>query len=699
MKDTPTGRARVSSSVTLTESIRRSRRRPNPRNRDEPIESRAFESFLVDLSDAFVQRPAAEVLPLLNEWLTRLARLIAVDRIALWEIPESQSAIVRRFLYAAPGCEPPPTVAPIEQFRWLMEQNRLGKVVAWSHVPDDIPEEARSEIDYSQRIGAKSLLSIPVATDSLLCVLAFTCLKEHRCWSRTVIRRLRLVSSILAGAVMRERAEGSLRASEAKNRAIVEALPDLLFVMSSDGVYLECYCPDQSELLLPPEQFLGRRLEECLPPDLAASFRAALARVSAGSPREVIEYSLVLAGEKREYEARLVRRDDGAIVSIVRNVTQVKRETRLLHESEARFRGAFHNSAIGMAVVGLDGRWLQTNPANCRILGYSEEELRSMNFQELTHPDDLGINLRDLQKALDGDIDHYQLEKRYIHKDGRVIPALLTVSVVRDDNGRALHFVSQLQDLTERRNAQVEIERLHIELARFGRAALTGQLTASLAHQLMQPLSAAIANAQACRRMMAMPGNSGEIHRTLEDIERNCGMAARIIDGVRKMLRKEPGPRHRIDFNELVRGVLDLMRAHLALRHVTVLMELEPGIARVSANPIELQQVILNLVLNAAEALQSAPEPRTVIIDTATKAGHLEFSVSDSGPGVEPEMRQRIFEPFFTTKSEGIGMGLTICADIIRAHGGRIWADANGGGGLAIYCVLPLESSVVVNVV
>lgn len=677
--------------MSSTRSGVRTRQFTSSPARRDPIESRAFESFLVELSDAFVQRPAARVVPLLDEWLAKLAELIEVDRIALWEISQDGRTIVRRFMHSLRGCEAPPAVAPAEQFKWLVEQSRRGKVVAWSRLPDDIPKQARGELEYGQRIGGKSLLSIPVATDSVICVLSFTSVTEYRQWTRAAIRRLRLVCSILAGAVIRERSEMSLKGFEAGNRAILEALPDLLFVLSSDGVYVECHCRDQVELLLPPERFLGLRLEDVLPADVAATFRAAVSRVSGGSGMEVIEYSLVIGKERREYEARMVRRDDGAIVSIVRNITQKKREARRLRESEERFRGAFEHSAIGMAIVGLDGRWIQVNPANCRILGYSEKELLSMNFQKLTHPDDLGLNLRDFERAVKGEIAHYELEKRYLHKDGHIVPAFLTVSAVRDDDGRTLYFVSQLQDLTERRNVQIEIERLRIELARFGRAALTGQLTASLAHHLMQPLGAIMANAQACKRMMSSGVDSVQVQEALGDIQHSCATAVDVVDSVRKMLRKEPGPRRRIDFNELVRGVLNLMQAHFALRHVSLLTNLEAGLPHVLGGPIELQQVILNLVLNAAEALQPSPERRTVAVETATRNSRLEFSVSDSGPGVDPDMLRRIFEPFFTTKSEGIGMGLTICADIVRAHGGNIWAERNAAGGLTVRCELPLN--------
>lgn len=659
--------------------------------RPDPVESPEFVSFLVELSDTFVRRPAALVTPLIEDWLARLARLIGVDRITLWETPPQGGAIFRRYMYTRPGCKPPPgRVVPARQFAWLMEQNRLGNVVAWSRVPEDIPEEALGEREYGERIGAKSLLSIPIAADSVMCVLAFTSVRRYRFWSAEAIQRLRLVCSIFAGAVARERAEASLRASEARNRAILKALPDLLLVFSPEGSYLEVHCRDESELLRPIDELIGLTLEEAVPPRVAEAFRRGMAEV-AHSPEGVeIEYQLKVGNDLREYEARLVRRDDGAIVAIVRNITQRYLAARQLRESEERFRGAFEHSGIGMALVGLDGRWIQTNAANCRILGYSEAELQSRNFQTLTHPDDLGRNLEDYERAIKGEIDHYELEKRYIHKAGHAVPALLTVSVVRDEQGRPLYFVSQLQDLTERKKSQIEIERLRVELARFGRAALTGQLTASIAHHLMQPITAIQTNAEACVRLMEVHGSEHDVRQALEDIKLNCTRAADTVTGVRNMLRKEPGARLAVCINQLVAQVLALMNPYLSLRSVSLSTRLEENLPKITGNPIELQQVVLNLLVNAAEALQNSPGKRAVTLETLKQGAGVEIAVRDTGPGVDPSLLRRIFEPFFTTKPDGIGMGLTISADIVRSHGGTIWAEAGSGGGLSVRCTFPV---------
>jgi PAS domain S-box-containing protein len=661
---------------------------------------REFETFLVELSDAFVQRPAVLVTPLIDEWLGKLAHLISVDRITLWEIAGDGTTVVRRYMHILPGCDPAPSAVSARRFSWLMEQNRRGNIVAWSRVPEDIPAEARAELHYCRRTGAKSLLSIPVSAGAILCVLAFTTTRRYRHWSPVTIQRLRLVCSILAGAVVREHTEGALKAFEARNRAIVKALPDLLLVLSPEGVYLECHSRDGAELTMPPDRFLGRTLEEVVPPDVAWRFRSGIGQVSRSQGVVEIEYSLEVGEELRDYEVRMARRDDGAIVAIVRNITQRTRAARQLRESEEKFRGAFVHSGIGMALVGLDGRWLRANPKICRILGYSEEELRAVSFQALTHPDDLGGNLREFHRVLRGETDHYEMEKRYIHKDGHVVPTFLTVSVVRDEKQHPLYFVSQLQDFTERQRSYMEIERLRIELARFGRAALTGQLTASLAHHVMQPITAIQSNAQACRRLIqadvshsADPDYAAvqlEIRQALEDIELNCGRAADVISSIRGMLRKEPGARRRLCVNDLVRQVAELMRSHLALRRVPLTLRLPEGISDIVANPIELQQVVLNLVLNSAEALQSFDGPREIVVETADRDSHVEILVHDTGPGVDPSLLRRIFEPFFTTKPDGIGMGLAISADIVRSHGGRIWAEPRAAtGGLTVRCLLP----------
>jgi PAS domain S-box-containing protein len=668
-------------------------RRVRRRLRLGPRRSRAhLELFLLELSAASVQAAASDTEALCNRWLEKLARMLRLDRLSLWELSPDGRIVYRRHGYDRPGCESTSAFILSQQLPWLMDENRRGNVVAWSRIPSDVPEGAVLEREDALRRGVKSLLSIPIATSSVLCVMTFVSLRRYRRWRPALVRRLRLVAETLAGVVMRNQVEGSLRASEARNRAMLRALPDPVFVFSPDGVYLDFHCRDHSELLVPPGEFIGRRVEEILPPELAKQFRSMFQL--ALQSNEVIEfgYSLGIRDELREYEARMVRRDDGAIVAIVRNITQYNRSARQLRESEERFRGAFEHSAIGMALVSLEGHWLRANRANCEILGYSEAELRQTSFPKLTHPDDLALNLHHTRRALAGEIDHYEIEKRYVHKDGRTIPALLTVSVVRDSQGRPLYFVSQLQDLTERERTQVEIERLRLELTHFSRLAIMGQLAATLAHQLSQPIAAVLYNAEACERVIA-DGQSAldAVRESLRDIVASCDQAADTISHVRSLLRKEREPKQGVHLNRLVQEVLTVTQHYLTLHEVRLELRLDPVLPEIAGHPIELRQVILNLLINGAEALlQNVPSERELEIATMHRDGEIELSVRDRGTGIAPEALSHLFEPFYTTKSHGMGMGLAICSEIVRAHQGRLRAENNPAGGMTFRCVLPL---------
>jgi two-component system, sporulation sensor kinase A len=649
-----------------------------------------FDSILVELSDAFARAPASGTAVLIDEWLARLAPLVRVERITLWELSADGGTSFNRHSYASAGCEAAPGFASIEHFSWLVRQSLARQIVAWSRIPDDVPAAAARERQYALESGAKSLLSIPVATDTGICVVAFVAVLHLRKWSPALVNRLRLAAGVLAGAVGRERTASQLLATEARNRALLTALPDLMLVVSAAGVYLDVHCRDESELLLPPEKLVGLRLEDTMPQQTARLFRESFATLVQPGDTRLIEYAMPIRGERREYEARVVLRDDGALVCIIRNITERNRALRSLRESEERFRGAFEHSAIGIALVALDGRWLKTNGAISRILGYSEAELRALNFQTLTYPDDLEPDMKLLQQVLRGEIEHFEMEKRYIHKEGRTIPAFLTVSVVRDEERRPLYFVSQIQDLSERHRAQLENERLRIELNHFGRLALIGQLTASLAHEVVQPIASARANARACQRLLETADQPlAEVREGLDDIVANCTRAADIVNHVRSLLRKELKPRRPLDLNQLVREVSDVMRHELLLRKVRLVLNLQSDLPEIMGNSTELQQVILNLLLNGADALQGSTRSRVILVETAASGERVELAIHDSGTGAQPAALKRMFEPFFTTKAEGMGMGLAICTDIVHSHGGTILPQVNSTGGLTMRCVFP----------
>jgi C4-dicarboxylate-specific signal transduction histidine kinase len=223
-----------------------------------------------------------------------------------------------------------------------------------------------------------------------------------------------------------------------------------------------------------------------------------------------------------------------------------------------------------------------------------------------------------------------------------------------------------------------EIEQLQAELAHAGRVAMLGTLTSPLAHELNQPLAAIMANAQAALRLlMAQRPNLGEVRAALEDIVRDNRLAADLIQRLRGLIRKDrPPDRVTVDLNLIVHDVVRILHYDAMAHHVQVRTWLAPRGTMVMGDPIELQQIVLNLALNAIEALKKSAI-RTVMLRTATYANHVELAVIDHGGGVTKEDLPRLFEPFWTTKPAGTGLGLTICRSLAGAHGGELIARRN----------------------
>jgi two-component system sensor kinase FixL len=248
-------------------------------------------------------------------------------------------------------------------------------------------------------------------------------------------------------------------------------------------------------------------------------------------------------------------------------------------------------------------------------------------------------------------------------------------------------------DITRRRRAEETVQRDREELAHALRVGTLGELATSLAHEISQPLTAITSNAQAARRLLASTPVDSEVPAVLRDIADDAQRAAQIIRRLRALFKKEHGEWQPLDFSEVIKGVTGLLHKELERRHVNFEMTLQPDPPRVLGDVVQLQQVILNVLINAAEAMANQADPRELRIETATREpGILAIAVSDSGPGVESSELEHIFERFVTSKPEGMGMGLSISRSIIEAHGGRIRAARNSDRGLTVHIELPCLS-------
>ena len=263
-----------------------------------------------------------------------------------------------------------------------------------------------------------------------------------------------------------------------------------------------------------------------------------------------------------------------------------------------------------------------------------------------------------------------------------------------EKDGSANQILGASTDITERKQAESELQHNRQQLAHVTRISTMGELAASLAHELNQPLTAILSNAQAAQRFMAAkPADLEEVQEILKDIVQDDSRASEVIQRMRALVKKEEVAFAPLDLGEVIRDVARLVHSDAALLNVDVALELYPNLPTVQGDRVQLQQVVLNLLLNAFDAMRDCPvnERRVVLQAEQDGARMTKVAVRDRGPGLRGDKLDKIFQPFYTTKRDGLGMGLSISRTIIEAHGGRLWAENNPDRGATFYFTMPME--------
>jgi C4-dicarboxylate-specific signal transduction histidine kinase len=264
-----------------------------------------------------------------------------------------------------------------------------------------------------------------------------------------------------------------------------------------------------------------------------------------------------------------------------------------------------------------------------------------------------------------------------------------------DDRGTPHQLSGIFIDRTDQKNSEADAELQRQEVTHLMRVSALGELSGSIAHEVNQPLTAILSNAQAALYLLAQNSpDLAEVRSALEDIVQEDNRAGEVIHRLRSLMRKGERKSEMVNVNDLVNSTVKLLNSELISRRIDVNVDLESGLPTTSGDPVQLQQVLLNLVMNAMDAMASTPVARR-LVDISTKAtqtGAVEVLVKDNGPGIRPLENGRLFEPFYTTKDHGLGLGLTICSTIIQAHGGNLTlASGDAGGAIARLSLLPQE--------
>ena len=495
----------------------------------------------------------------------------------------------------------------------------------------------------------------------------------------------------------RKRVEEALRESEDRYRDLVEHSQDLVCTHDLAGKLLSTNPAPARILGYEVAELLKIPMRELIAPEYREQFDQYLARIETVGMDEGLLALVTRTGERRIWEYHNTLRTEGVRSPIVRgmahDVTDRLRAERELRTSEERFRQLAENIREVFYLTDIrNQRVLYVSPAYEEVWGRTCKSLYDdpESFLAAIHPDDRDAVLHAYVRR-----NPTMHEYRIVRTDGSTRWIWDRGFPIRDEKGEIYRFAGIAEDITERKRAEQALLESQAALARVARIVTMGELTASIAHEINQPLAAVVTNGSASLRWLAMQQpNLKEARKALTSAVKEANRASEVITRIRALLRKGSAQMALLDVNEVIREVLALVDNELIRGGVALQTKLSADVPTVLGDRVQLQQVILNLIMNAIDAMSTvADRPRGLRIESARHPEGVLIQVQDSGRGIDREQAGRIFEPFFTTKPQGIGMGLPISRSIVEAHGGRLWVTPGCSCGALFQLILPKTDS------
>ena len=527
---------------------------------------------------------------------------------------------------------------------------------------------------------------------------------EHNALSIQIFLIALAIPLMFLAAVIEERTKGNaqLRESEERFRIVADAAPVLIWMSGVDKL-----CTFFNKTWL---EFTGHSLEQEMgngwaagvhPNDLQRCLETYTQAFDARKPfvmqyrlrRHDGEYRWISDNGVPHYDAQ--KNFAGYIGSCI-DITELLSKEQALREFEERVVLAAKAAHLGVWELSIATNELWVSDSARALFQFdSETHLDHAAVQDRVHPEDRALRDSAIKRAIETERE-YEIEYRILLPDGNLRWIGGRGRCLTGENGKGARLIGVSIDITPRKLAEAEALQHREELGHLSRVAVMGELTASIAHELNQPLSGIISNASAGQRFIDRGDvDLRELRELLGDIIADGRRAGDVLRGIRSMVKKGVTNRQRVNLNDLVVNVARMVSPNAMLQSCQLETLLESNLPAIEADPIQLQQVLLNLVINAFDAMHntSAPHRKVVIATEQNGDGTIRASVRDHGIGIPEEVRERVFEQFFTTKAKGLGMGLAIVRSIVESHGGIIEAENAEGGGARFHFTLPISTA------
>ena len=472
-------------------------------------------------------------------------------------------------------------------------------------------------------------------------------------------------------------------ARRAKERltAILESISDDFIALDRDWRYEAVNDKASERMGRTRDEILGRTIWEIYPDTIGTQLERELRRAAAEQKPVLFEY--FHPAQSRWFENRVYPSPDGISIFYA-DVTDRKQAEAALRKSEERFRRYFELGLVGMAITSPEKGVLEVNRQLCEMLGYECAEFLRMTWAELTHPDDLAADVANFARVIAGEYDGYTLDKRFIHKNGRVVNATISVSCIRREDKSVDYFVALVQDITERKRAEVELKQAKETAEAANRA--KDEFLATVSHELRTPLSAILIWAQ----MLAEDRVSDEdrprrLHSILASADAQRQLIEDLLDISRMVAKKLRLELQTVEMELVLHAVADLVRPTAATREIQFHVQINDVAqgSTVRGDPDRLQQVVWNLATNA---VKFTPKGGRVELRLDRAARKRALIVRDTGKGIAPQFLPHIFERFRQADSsstrayKGLGIGLAIVHELVQLHGGTVRAKSAGEG-------------------